>query len=182
MNRRYNFLFSSFILHPFNSGLDLNLSNDYCPPPSIRKDRIHCDPITVGSKQIGTLCHAPRADHSVCEKEVQAQADHQYRPGMVQVGRSRSPFFHKLIVVGLLIVWLAGCTAEEPLRSVSLLDELRAFQGPTGPDVVQMDVALVEQPAGDAECINGDLWILADEQAVPLERKALLEDHRLSHR
>jgi hypothetical protein len=39
-----------------------------------------------------------------------------------------------------------------------------------------MDVALVERPAGDAY-VNRELWDLADEQALPYERKAALQDN-----
>src|SRR5262249_53098611 len=48
--------------------------------------------------------------------------------------------------------------------------------GPTGSDVIQMDVALVERPIGD-RYINQDFWDFADEQIVALERKAVLEDN-----
>jgi hypothetical protein len=48
--------------------------------------------------------------------------------------------------------------------------------GLAGPDVVRLDVALIERPLDDAY-LSWDIWKLADEQAVPLERKSLLEDN-----
>jgi hypothetical protein len=44
--------------------------------------------------------------------------------------------------------------------------------------MVQLDVAVVEVPAGDS-FVNSDLWSFVDEQVVPLEKKALLEDNGL---
>jgi hypothetical protein len=45
-----------------------------------------------------------------------------------------------------------------------------------GGDVVQVDVAVIERPAGDPY-LNDGLWVLADEQAVGLDRKPALEDN-----
>ncbi len=81
------------------------------------------------------------------------------------------------LLFGLLAALIAGCAANEPVLSTSWLDRHRPFQGPTGPDVVQIDFALVEQPVGD-RYLNQDLWTLVDEQVVPFERnKGQLEDH-----
>lgn len=80
------------------------------------------------------------------------------------------------VVVGLVCAWLAGCATGQPVRSTSLLSRLRQMGGPSGPDVVQMDVALLEQPVGD-RYINQDFWSIADEQVVALERRAHLEDN-----
>jgi hypothetical protein len=56
------------------------------------------------------------------------------------------------------------------------MDRLRAVGGPVGPDVVVLDVAVVEQPPADP-FIDHDLWSAADEQAVALDRKAALDDN-----
>lgn len=83
----------------------------------------------------------------------------------------------RALLIGLLTGLLVGCATDETERSAPLLSRLRPFQGPTGPDVVHMQVALVECPVGD-RYINEDMWSLADEQqAVDLERKAVLEDN-----
>jgi hypothetical protein len=80
------------------------------------------------------------------------------------------------LLVGLLAGLLAGCTAAQSLRTTAWWERLRPWSGPGGPDVVQMDVALLERPAGD-DYVNRELWTYADEQAVSLERKAVLEDN-----
>lgn len=80
------------------------------------------------------------------------------------------------VTLGLLPLLYAGCVTDEPVRETSWLDGLRIFQGPTDQDVVQMDVAVVEQPLGDPY-INEELWQTADERAVSLECKAMLEDN-----
>lgn len=77
---------------------------------------------------------------------------------------------------GLLIALVVGCTT--PMASTTIWERLRPFQGPTGPDVVQMDVALIELPVGDPY-LNRELWAAIDEQAVALEHKSVLEDNGL---
>src|SRR5207302_21931 len=50
------------------------------------------------------------------------------------------------------------------------------FQTPVGPDVVQIEMVLLERPLND-RYINDELWQAADEQVVPLESKAVLEEN-----
>src|SRR5262245_32692148 len=76
-------------------------------------------------------------------------------------------------MLGLLAGLLAGCAAPPAVPTTSWLNP---FQGPTGDKVVQMDVAVLERPLGDAY-VNRELWDLADEQALPYERKAALQDN-----
>jgi hypothetical protein len=71
---------------------------------------------------------------------------------------------------------LAGCLTEPPAQTASWWSRLSPFHGPTGPDVVQIDVAVLDCPVGDAY-INQVLWAVADEQAVPLDHKVVLEDN-----
>lgn len=73
---------------------------------------------------------------------------------------------------------MLGCMSSSTNRATSLLNPLRNLTGPTGDDVVQLDIAVVERPIGDA-MINDELWNLADEQTVAFETKALLEDNGL---
>lgn len=80
------------------------------------------------------------------------------------------------LVYALLLILLAGCAESKGVRTTSWFDRFRRSTGPQGPDVVQMEVALLERPAGDAY-INRDLWSYADEQVVALESKAVLEDN-----
>src|SRR5438270_786436 len=83
----------------------------------------------------------------------------------------------RALVWGLLAGLLAGCANGTGSHSVSWLERLRPTQFlPTGPDVVQMEVVLLERPVGDPY-INHEVWQLADEQIVPLERKAILEQN-----
>jgi hypothetical protein len=78
--------------------------------------------------------------------------------------------------LGLLASLLGGCISEQPLRSTSWLQRMRANPGPSGPDVVQMEVDLIERPINDPY-LNHGLWKLADEQRMDLDRKAALEEN-----
>jgi hypothetical protein len=78
------------------------------------------------------------------------------------------------LVLALWVGAAAGCTPVEKVSSTSWLPRLPSFQGPVGPDVVQMEVALLERPLGDPY-INKDLWQFADERVVGPDRKAVME-------
>jgi hypothetical protein len=80
------------------------------------------------------------------------------------------------LFLGLLATLLAGCATAKQVVSTSWMERLHPFRGPTGADVIQMDVALLVRPVGDPY-INKELWTYADEQTVPLERKAVLEEN-----
>ena len=80
----------------------------------------------------------------------------------------------RALTFGLLTALLAGCANDLPVRSTSWFDRWRPFHGAAAVDVVELQVSLVERPPGDA-FINQELWTLADEQIIPLERKAALE-------
>ena len=77
-----------------------------------------------------------------------------------------------LLLAGLL----SGCLSEQPLRSTSLWEHFRGSPGPTGPDVVQMEVDLIERPLHNAY-LNQGLWQAADEQVVNLDRKVGLQQN-----
>jgi hypothetical protein len=55
---------------------------------------------------------------------------------------------------------------------------LSPFRGPTGADVVQLEWGLIERPVGD-RYLNEDVWTLANEQVIPLDRKDELETNGL---
>jgi hypothetical protein len=74
----------------------------------------------------------------------------------------------------LLTALLAGCANDRPARTTSWFDRWRPFHGAAAQDVVELQISLVERPPGDV-FINRELWTLADEQIIPLERKAALE-------
>lgn len=80
------------------------------------------------------------------------------------------------ILLGLLASMMLGCVSNRPTRSASWLDRILHPAGPVGPDTIQMDVALIEKPLGDTY-LNLDLWNDTDEQVIPLENKAVLEDN-----
>jgi hypothetical protein len=80
------------------------------------------------------------------------------------------------VLLAVLSGVLGGCFTSQPERSTSLFGPGGSLPGPAGGDVVQIDVAVVERRLGDPY-LNGELWEQADEQAVDLERKVVLEDN-----
>jgi hypothetical protein len=77
------------------------------------------------------------------------------------------------LLVALGVVCATGCTPVETVQSSSWLPGRRLFQGPTGPDVVQIRIALVECCPAEADWryITDELWQFADESLID-------EDHR----
>ena len=71
-----------------------------------------------------------------------------------------------MLVVALGVACALGCTPIDKVSSTSWLPHRHPFQGPTGPDVVEIRVALIEVRPGEAEWkyVNDDLWQLADEK------------------
>lgn len=80
------------------------------------------------------------------------------------------------LLFGLLTLMLGGCVTPQPLQLTSAKEFANPLTGPTGPDVLIMDVALIERPIGD-RYLNRDLWTAADEQVIAQEHKGLLEDN-----
>jgi hypothetical protein len=79
-------------------------------------------------------------------------------------------------LLALLAAGLGGCFGSRSQPTIAYRQPGGPFEGPTGDDVVQIHHALVERPCGD-RFLNHELWDLADEQAVPLERKVVLEEN-----
>jgi hypothetical protein len=75
------------------------------------------------------------------------------------------------------VILALGCTPVEKVASTSWLPR-RTFQGPTGPDVVQMRVAVLEVRPGEAEWkyVNGELWQLADESLIDEDRRDVMNE------
>jgi hypothetical protein len=69
---------------------------------------------------------------------------------------------------------LAGCLPARTCADGSVA--ARQFSGPTGDDVVRVDIAIIERPAGDAY-LSQDLWDFADEQMVDFDRKPVLDEN-----
>lgn len=79
------------------------------------------------------------------------------------------------VLLGLLAGWpAAGCLPARSGTDPALA--ARPFGAGTATDVVRIDVAVIERPAGD-RYLNHALWDMADEQAVDLERKTALDDN-----
>jgi hypothetical protein len=82
------------------------------------------------------------------------------------------------LILALGVTWVAGCAPVETIRSTSWLPHRRVFTGPTGADVVQVRIALLECPPGGAEWqyLNGDLWEQADESLIEEDRRQAMTD------
>ena len=81
------------------------------------------------------------------------------------------------VVLALAAASLNGCVAPPTDGSVGRYEAKVPFHGLAGDDVVQLDVFVVERPAGD-RCINREIWELADEEALK-DKKSLLEENGL---
>ena len=78
-----------------------------------------------------------------------------------------------VLFVGL---FFGGCVLESP--TTGLWNRIHPFQGLTGADVIQLDVAVLEAPIADP-ILNQDLWKLADELELTPETQTLLEKNGL---
>lgn len=74
-----------------------------------------------------------------------------------------------VLFVGL---FFGGCVLESP--TTGLWTRLHPFQGLTGSDVIQLDVAVLEAPVADP-MLNQQVWKLADELELAPETQTLLE-------
>jgi hypothetical protein len=82
----------------------------------------------------------------------------------------------QVLLLLVMALPLAGCAVEGSSRSVSFLPSARGLQGLKGPDVVQMNVAVLEVPVGDPY-VNDELWGLADEQQLTRDQKAVVHEN-----
>ena len=76
----------------------------------------------------------------------------------------------------LMGLFFGGCILEGP--TTSWLGRPRVFQGPSGSDVIQLDVAVLEGPVGN-RAFNHDLWGMTDEQGIAPETQTTLEENGL---
>ncbi len=82
----------------------------------------------------------------------------------------------QLLCLNLAAFALFGCATDKPISSMSLFGKSQALPSALlGPDVIQLELALLERPVND-RFLNNELWLLADEQIIPLEHKACLEE------
>jgi hypothetical protein len=78
------------------------------------------------------------------------------------------------LVFALLCATASGCTEPQAVRSTSWFERLRTPS--FSKDLLRLDVALLERPVGDS-FLDKELWSYTDEQTVPLDRKAVLDDN-----
>src|SRR5881409_3401857 len=83
---------------------------------------------------------------------------------------------HGRALLGLLNVLLVGCVTGGPAHTALRPERGSPAPAAADPDAVVLYVALVERPVGD-RYLNQDLWALADEQVVGIERRAVLEEN-----
>lgn len=81
------------------------------------------------------------------------------------------------VVFALAAASLSGCFTAPADPAVGRYEARLPFTTVAGDDVVQLDVFLVERPAGDP-CVNREAWELADEEVLK-DRKSLLEENGL---
>src|SRR5947209_20464815 len=83
------------------------------------------------------------------------------------------------LIFALGVIGCLGCTPGN-VHPTSWMHR-RLFQGPTGPDVVQMRIAVIECPLAQSECayINGELWQLADESLIEEDRRQAMNESGL---
>jgi hypothetical protein len=83
-----------------------------------------------------------------------------------------------VLMVALGVVWAIGCTPMDKVSTTSWLPRRHPFQGPIGPDVVQIRVALLEVRPGEADWkyVNDDLWQLADESLIDEDRRLVMDE------
>jgi hypothetical protein len=80
------------------------------------------------------------------------------------------------LVIALMLGSITGCLGDRATSSSSLLSRFRGSPAAAGPEPIQLDVALVQVPLSD-DARYRDLWTFLDEQAVPLEKKTVLEEN-----
>jgi hypothetical protein len=78
----------------------------------------------------------------------------------------------------LLVAPLAGCLTADSPRPAGWLAHTSSFESAPGPDLIHINVAVLEVGVGDPY-VNEELWSLADEQQLPPDRKALLRENGL---
>ena len=81
------------------------------------------------------------------------------------------------LLLALAALAPGGCVAPPADGSAGRYEAQVPFRTLAGDDVIQLDVFMVERPAGD-RCIDREAWELADEQVLK-ERKSLLEENGL---
>lgn len=84
----------------------------------------------------------------------------------------------RALLLAMLILSPIACLNDRPAKSTSLIDRVRGMGGPTGPEAVFIEYAVIERPAGSAS-VNREAWANIDEQVLPTETRALLGENGL---
>jgi hypothetical protein len=82
----------------------------------------------------------------------------------------------RTLLIGLVLTAAAGCTTSAQPNSPAWMNRFRSLWAGLGPDALQAEIALVQQPL-DNPYLSFDVWREIDEQVVPLERRPLLESN-----
>jgi len=77
-------------------------------------------------------------------------------------------------ITPILCLLFGGCNTTEPTRPNTWRTQFAAGDAVLGDKVVQLDIAVIEQPLGDLY-INKELWEQTDTQVVDLEKQAVLD-------
>lgn len=85
---------------------------------------------------------------------------------------------HLQAVVLVCLSGMIGCSMTGTLSSTPLPEVRATAELEAGPEVVFLDIALLERPTGD-RFLNHDVWESGDEQGVALESKPILEENGL---
>jgi hypothetical protein len=84
----------------------------------------------------------------------------------------------RALLLALLALLPAACISGPDDAAGRRGNLLRIFHHPApAPDVIQMDVALIECPLAGAGYLNNDLWITTDEQVVDAEQRFVLAEN-----
>lgn len=79
------------------------------------------------------------------------------------------------VLLGLVSGLVVGCTTGDTVRPAGWWGR-RPLEQPSGPDIVLMQIALIERPAGDCY-LNQRLWPLVDETVIPGDHRYVLEQN-----
>lgn len=78
-----------------------------------------------------------------------------------------------VLILLLAAAFAVGCSGA-PMPT-AWLNRFRSSHNLAGPDVVQLDVALIEVPITN-DRVNNELWTFIDEGSLPLEQKIAVQD------
>ncbi|QVL32180.1 hypothetical protein KIH39_25650 [Telmatocola sphagniphila] len=81
-----------------------------------------------------------------------------------------------LLAALLFCTSLTGCLDSKSTRPSDWLDRFRQSAGPSGPNALFIEYALIERPMADLK-LDKEIWADADEQVVEVEKRATVESN-----